>query len=196
MPNLFSMVCIYIICTMVYLYSILMPNLYLVLFCVISPWQHWHDPTCQSDGNDSWYPAMQSLTRGFLIKSWDVSSSSIYKIKVMTYSLIVLHLYPFAIVCFGPLPWPRCSRTPRRSTIASKDDARASSYQWPWTITLAKILLWLVHIMLSARWIHFDIELNEEGQIHTLGVLIHIKKRILFGGGNSVQRVFVAIYHW
>ena len=51
-------------------------------------------------------------------------------------------------------------------------------------------------MMLIARRIHFNIESKEEGQIHTLEVLIHIKKRILFGGGNIVQIVFVAIYHW
>jgi len=48
----------------------------------------------------------------------------------------------------------------------------------------------------DAEWyrrIHFDIELKEEGQIHTLKVLIRIKKRIHFGGGNGVQREFVAI---
>ena len=46
-------------------------------------------------------------------------------------------------------------------------------------------------MMLSARRIRFDIELNKEGQIHTLEVSVRIKKRILFGGGNSIQRVLV-----
>ena len=46
-------------------------------------------------------------------------------------------------------------------------------------------------MMLSARRIRFDIELNKEGQIHTPQVLVRIKQRILFGGGNSIQRVLV-----